>query len=155
MKRIRIDDEWHEYGSSRPKSKKDRSRRPLMTTILPIRCSPPSWKKSAPQPQPNAPVGRNWKNTSRPEPHQRDRASASEPRKEKTVGRWGHDSDDDTDGKPIRHLVRANQARQRTRLAPKPAKKEETKPRSYEKPSARTLMDGIRQLVLDDPEIET
>ena len=29
MKRIRIDDEWHEYGSSRPKSKKDRSRRPI------------------------------------------------------------------------------------------------------------------------------
>lgn len=73
------------------------------------------------------------------------------------MGRWGHDSDDDSDGKPIRHLVRANQARQRTRLAPKPAtrpaKKEETKPRSYEKPSARTLMDGIRQLVLDDPEL--
>lgn len=73
------------------------------------------------------------------------------------MGRWGHDSEDDTDGKPLRHLVRANQARQRTRLAPKPATRPATKdgarPRGYEKPSARTLMDGIRQLVLDDPEL--
>lgn len=73
------------------------------------------------------------------------------------MGRWGHDRDDDTDGKPLTHLIRASQARERVRLAPKPirnsAKKEEPKSRRYDKPSGSKLMDCIRELVLEDPEL--
>ncbi len=77
------------------------------------------------------------------------------------MGRWGHDRDDDSDGKPLKHLVLAAKEKARVRIKPKPrhqpddaSKREnetERPSRSYVEPSATSVKDGIRELVLDDP----
>ncbi|MBR2120506.1 MAG: hypothetical protein IJ935_18050 [Afipia sp.] len=77
------------------------------------------------------------------------------------MSRWGHDRDDDTDGKPLKHLVLAEKARQRVKTDPSPRnrpdkenereKTSETPARSYVEKSATAIKDRIRELVLDDP----
>lgn len=79
------------------------------------------------------------------------------------MGRWGYDRDDDSDGKPLRHLVLAERTRKRVRANPSPRhqpdnerkreKQSKTPSRSYVRLTATEIMDAVRELVLDDPSL--